>query len=1278
MQRAWKGRAFVVSAFGAVMGCGSEPSSISRPDHPPSGSTEAAGIAKLAPTLYRLVHPATLARIEALISELRRAAAAEDGNALAVASEDLLALSPSLHPREQLDHAEPTATLFVRVRSERVADVQERVRRLGGYVRLRTPSELIVSLPARRLRDLVEDAGVLGVESDDLVSTALDGSVPETNADDVHTTGAPPQTGPHQGAGVVVGVVDTGLDVLHGDFRKPSTNATRVLHYLDTVSTAVPSGSTCTLRSSGGFTLGVECNEAAINSALNGGSSLPGLPVQARDTDGHGTHVAGIAASNGKATGTHAGMAPLADLIIVGDVTRGGGTLTPLTDQVSGLLAGAQVTTQLATYGFSSAIVEGVAYVFEKAALASKPAVVNLSSGGKAIGPHDGTTAYEAMIDDLTGPGKIVVASAGNLEGSGQRHFGATVTAGSSTAITIQLNPTGSAGARFAAADAWFGASDSMCVSITDPATNTTLGPYGPSTGTTIPGCSPAPCTSAATLASVPFSVCFGKNAPSSSVPNPDYEVVVQALTPSGTPLPNKAFTLTFSRTAGASGSGVLDVWSSASDRLVFPSGDKEKTIETPCTAKNVVCVGSYVVDTPFTGDTLYGLRSSSAHGPTRNPTFTGPKPTLAAPGHIIESAHATNTTTSKCGGFGACVEATCEHLGDCGTSQASPHVTGAVALMLEVAPWLGPQDVIGLLRGTACTSQGSCSTCTAGGACPSPFLTLDDGWGAGKLNALAAVAAAAPLAGFPTEDGDDGKFITVTGQPFATVQNQNTQLLIGIPSGQAAFALQAFDGDHTGGSMYDTDEVANPAPSTARTCFDLYSSVNKSTPDTASPIVRVEGSTLPDAAWGTLYSGPVFGAASGSGAHFYILDVYLTDGPCGQPFTAISAGLTNSFKIRATGQVSTVANDFAFIARDLSGPFAVGPLADTLMPDTNYDGQFRFFIDVASGSTTMTLRDADADILVDDDPAIVGQFGANDVKADGVATGRSADTQYEVFDPNGLSMLLVSNPSGNNNGVDVFDEEEHSLDVSSKVGPWEWRWRGVHVQNNVRIWAPFGSPVTFELFGEPAKRLSPSGARPIEYWLSAALEDFLPITLGSDSTAIVIGDQATALQVLSGESSTFLGTIGKKVTICHHPLTNPDNVQVLYVGARSLPMHIAHGDDVNAPRLISTLAAELLATKLNVADGAARGENLLAAFVYTRTWSVPDVIAAADAALVSGDAVCALSAQQEAAIEELIVLLHAINHAELTYAVPDVAAFTASRALHIAAPGGPGESRGM
>src|SRR5439155_15657008 len=110
-----------------------------------------------------------------------------------------------------------------------------------------------------------------------------------------------------------------------------------------------------------------------------------------------GTHVTGIAAGNGRASGlsgttystggasagTYIGMAPESDIVFV------------------------KTDFDLAH------IVDGVSYVFQKATGLGEAAAVNLSLGVYE-GPHDGTSTFEMMLDALTGPGKLISVAAGN------------------------------------------------------------------------------------------------------------------------------------------------------------------------------------------------------------------------------------------------------------------------------------------------------------------------------------------------------------------------------------------------------------------------------------------------------------------------------------------------------------------------------------------------------------------------------------------------------------------------------------------------------------------------------------------------------------------------------------------------------------------------------------------------------------------------------------------------------------------------------------------------
>ena len=231
--------------------------------------------------------------------------------------------------------------------------LDQQIKRWKGDSTQISRSTLCARVPRTRLMDVAGYRGVRYVEA----STKL-----RPHCDLAHrSTGLlPKSTGFNRrvsqtGNGVLVGIVDTGIDVKHPAFR--SGGSTRIVNYLDQEENA-------------------EFTGAEINAGLASGSI---------DEIGHGTHVAGIAAGNGAGSpnGEWAGVAPDADLAIV------------------------------KTSFSSSDIALAVAHIFSIADARSQPCVVNLSLGGHA-GGHDGTTVTERAIDQMSGVGKMVVVSAGN------------------------------------------------------------------------------------------------------------------------------------------------------------------------------------------------------------------------------------------------------------------------------------------------------------------------------------------------------------------------------------------------------------------------------------------------------------------------------------------------------------------------------------------------------------------------------------------------------------------------------------------------------------------------------------------------------------------------------------------------------------------------------------------------------------------------------------------------------------------------------------------------
>ena len=180
------------------------------------------------------------------------------------------------------------------------------------------------------------------------------------------------------GEGVLVAVIDSGVDYFHPDFRDDDGN-TRIVAIWDQTArgqTDIRGENTRAenrqlseqrLQSPEGFTQGVEYTREMIDAALAAGSREAAYRiVPEQDLSGHGTQVLGIAAGNGRASGgVYRGVAPLADILVVKL-----GTPQP---------EGFPRTTEL---------MQAVEYVVRKAQQLDMPVVINLSFGN-AYGSHE-------------------------------------------------------------------------------------------------------------------------------------------------------------------------------------------------------------------------------------------------------------------------------------------------------------------------------------------------------------------------------------------------------------------------------------------------------------------------------------------------------------------------------------------------------------------------------------------------------------------------------------------------------------------------------------------------------------------------------------------------------------------------------------------------------------------------------------------------------------------------------------------------------------------------
>ena len=197
------------------------------------------------------------------------------------------------------------------------------------------------------------------------------------------------------GDGVLVAIIDSGIDYSHPDFRQED-GTTRILYLWDQTIQSTQEG----LGPPPGFVTGTLYTEERINEALAQANPPRRMEiVPSDDLSGHGTHVAGIAAGNGRASnGRYRGVAPNSKLLIV-KLGRSVSSSFPLTTQV----------------------MTAVDFVVRTALSLKQPLAINLSFGNN-YGSHDGSSLLESYLNDISNVWKIsVVVGTGN-EGAGRSH----------------------------------------------------------------------------------------------------------------------------------------------------------------------------------------------------------------------------------------------------------------------------------------------------------------------------------------------------------------------------------------------------------------------------------------------------------------------------------------------------------------------------------------------------------------------------------------------------------------------------------------------------------------------------------------------------------------------------------------------------------------------------------------------------------------------------------------------------------------------------------------
>ncbi len=547
------------------------------------------------------------------------------------------------------------------------------------------------------------------------------------------------------GRGVLVAIIDTGLDWTHPDFID-AQGRTRVAWLLD--QSLAPAGQHPELEQVG---QGAVFSAAEIQASLQSGAEP--LGEAGLDAIGHGTHVAGIAAGDDP---VYTGVAPEARLVIVKAIDAN-------------------------MRGFSEdRVLAGLAFARAVALREGQPLVVNLSLGSQ-LGAHDGSEPVELALQELTStdrPSCAVTVAAGN-EAELDIHARGAVRAGG-PALEIQLlvpqtaPPAADLPARIEI-DVW-AEGDSQLTALLQAPSGWRSDPV-----------SPGPAPHSQTTWSPDGLVDIAAPA----APNPTNGLIRLTFGlrgEAGLPLAPGTWILRFVGQARR-----IDAWIGDWDLAGGPVPrfidrvEPAELVGPPATARGVIAVGATDARTTWVGadGVEYGLTGAatgerspfSVSGPTRDGRL---KPELLAPGRTVAAAMSSQATAFSptsifyTGGSQRKVMPDGRHAVASGTSMAAPFAAGACALVLQREPELTGQELLGRIQ-----ISGGADEQTGHGL-------FDPGWGFGKLRVDGLLDGPAAEGAPP----DPAASLCGVGRTWMPIDDQQLVRIAAVPRSEAGRPL--------------------------------------------------------------------------------------------------------------------------------------------------------------------------------------------------------------------------------------------------------------------------------------------------------------------------------------------------------------------------------------------------------------------------------------------------------------------------------------------------------
>ena len=562
-------------------------------------------------------------------------------------------------------HGDKTVCAFVRTASE--ADTT-RLAQDGCRVLASLGDISVATVPLSRVAALSMRPYVERIEAQRGSSVTLDTLGAPLGMPAVAAAQGLPQA--YDGSGVVIGVQDVGFDLTHPTFRTDGTDQWRIRRFWDQLS-ADTIGST--------MPVGAQyADEAAMRRVAH-----------SRDAHliGHGTHTAGIAAGTGAGT-PYRGMAPGSDICMVSNAVNVDAPLISDDD--------------LYKYTYATDVL-GFKYIFDYAESRHMPCVINFSEGSPQDFRGDDQLYFEAL-GRLTGPGRIIVSSAGNnanertyyRKPQGQESSGTFIRQWGDKPIRFTLKskqPFSLHIVGYGAVRDTLDIDTRTVLGSPDSTLSLTLRHAGHDIAVEVEG----------------YKSCYDET-----------DIVYDVKLSGGSDIGAGADALSvetvgtgadieFYKVAGYMMSGSLNP--------KLDAGDNTHCINSPAAAPSVICVGMTAYRTQF--DNVLGNRvvfDCGTGGHINLYSSLGPtyallaKPDLVAPGTNVISAsssyfaddRATNPQTWRVADL-YCDGRTYGWEANSGTSMSSPAVAGIIALWLQAVPTLSPEDIMHMAAKT-CT----------------------------------------------------------------------------------------------------------------------------------------------------------------------------------------------------------------------------------------------------------------------------------------------------------------------------------------------------------------------------------------------------------------------------------------------------------------------------------------------------------------------------------------------------------------------------------------------